>query len=289
MATLKDIKRRIVGVKSTQQITKAMKMVAAAKLRKSQERLLSARPYAEGLAKVLSHVAAQTQPDINPLLEEREVKNICYLIISSDRGLCGSFNANVNRKAKAEIDSDAESKGVKSIVFGRKAFEFFSRRDYEIEEKFVNLFNELEFKHAVDVSRLLQNLYIEKKYDRIMVVYNRFKSAGIQVTTIEQLLPVKPEAAESGSQYQPVDFIFEPSAKEILDEIIPKNLNVQIWRALLESSASEHGARMVAMDAATENAQEMIRGLTLKYNKARQAAITTEISEIIAGAEALQG
>ncbi len=289
MATLKDIKRRIGSVKSTQQITKAMKMVAAAKLRKSQERLLDARPYAEGLANILSHVAAQTQPGINPLLEEREVKNICYLVISSDRGLCGSFNANVNRTAKTEIDSAKESKSVKSIVFGRKAFEFFSRREYEIEEKFINLFNDLEFKHAVDVSRLLQKLYVERKFDRIMIVYNRFKSAGTQVTTIEQLLPVKPVVVEIESQYQPVDFIFEPSAKEILDEIIPKNLNVQIWRTLLESSASEHGARMVAMDAATENAQEMIRGLTLKYNKARQAAITTEISEIVGGAEALQG
>jgi F-type H+-transporting ATPase subunit gamma len=289
LATLRDIKRRIGSVKSTQQITKAMKMVAAAKLRKAQDRLLSARPYAEGLAKVLSHVAAQTPPDINPLLEEREVKNICYLIISSDRGLCGSFNANVNRAAKMEIDAQAESKGVKSVIFGRKAFEFFSRRGYEIEERYINLFNELDFKHAVEVSRRLQKLYIEKKVDRIMMVYNRFKSAGTQVTTIGQLLPVKPEFVETGSQYQPVDFIFEPSAKEILDEIIPQNLNIQIWRALLESSGSEHGARMVAMDSATENAQEMIRGLTLKYNKARQAAITTEISEIVGGAEALRG
>ncbi|MFQ5649541.1 MAG: ATP synthase F1 subunit gamma [bacterium] len=288
MATLRDIKRRITSVKSTQQITKAMKMVAAAKLRRAQERLLDARPYAEGLKTVLAHVAAQEASTLHPLLAVREPKHICYLVVTSDRGLCGSFNANINRRAKAEVDGCNEATSVKIINFGRKGFEFFGRRGYEIHEKFINLFNELDFNHAVQVSSLIQKRYRAKEFDRVYAVYNRFKTAGTQILTVEQLLPIEPEMPEAG-KYEPVGFLYEPSATEILETIIPKNLNIQIWRMLLESYAAEQGARMVAMDSATENAHEMIYQLTLSYNKARQAAITKEILEIVGGAEALQG
>ncbi len=288
MATLRDLRRRITSVKSTQQITKAMKMVAAAKLRRAQRRLLDARPYAERLNQVLAHVAAQEESSLHPLLEVREPRNICYLVVTSDRGLCGSFNANVQRRARLAIDAHDEQTHVQVINFGRKGFDFFSRRGYEIHERYINLFNELAFKHAIEVSRLLQKRYLEKEFDRVYVVYNQFKSAGSQVATIEQLLPIEPEMPEF-DRYQPVGYIYEPSPGEILDTLIPKNLNIQVWRTLLESSAAEHGARMVAMDAATDNAQEMIDQLSLTYNKARQAAITTEILEIVGGAEALRG
>ncbi len=287
MATLRDIKRRITSVKSTQQITKAMKMVAAAKLRKAQEGLMSARPYADGLKQVLAHVAAQ-ESGTHPLLEVRETKNICYLVITSDRGLCGSFNSNVQRSAKNEIDSHAGDITVKLINFGRKGYEFFSRRDYDVVEKHLNLFNELSFSHARQLSDFIQNMYIDKAFDKVMVVYNHFKSAGSQVVLSEQLLPVLPEAPLA-DKYKPVEYLYEPSARKILNEIIPKNLDIQIWRALLESNAAEHAARMIAMDSATDSAQDMINNLTLHYNKVRQAAITTEISEIVGGAEALRG
>jgi len=287
LATLRDIKRRIGSVKSTQQITKAMKMVAAAKLRRSQERLMNARPYAAGLNQILAHVAAQGEDTNHPLLEVRESKNVCYFVISADRGLCGSFNTNVHRLAKAEIDA-CEDIETTLITFGRKAYEFFSARNYEIAEKQINVFNELDFKHAQLVSRYVQGKYLDGSFDKVLAVYNNFKSAGTQEAMVEQLLPVVPEMPEF-EKYEPVSYIYEPSATEILDELIPKNINIQIWRRLLESFAAEQAARMIAMDAATENAQEMIYNLTLTYNKARQAAITTEISEIVGGAEALQG
>ena len=290
MATLSDIKRRISSVKSTQQITKAMKMVAAAKLRRAQERLMNARPYAEGLNAILGHIAAQQSADTHPLLEVRDVKNVLYLVISSDRGLCGSFNANVNRQARRFVDEHAGQNGVKLITFGRKGFEFFTRRQYGIQEKFINLLNELEFAHAVRVSTAIQKLYTSGRFDRVFAVHNWFKSAGTQEVVVRQLLPLEPVMPEvEQSKFELVDYLYEPGPREILDAIIPKNLNIQIWRMLLESYAAEQTARMVAMDSATDNAQDMIHQLTLSYNKARQAAITKEISEIVGGAEALRG
>jgi len=290
LANLRDIKRRITSVKSTQQITKAMKMVAAAKLRKAQGKLLDARPYAEGMNTILGHLAARETDIKHPLLEVREVKKICYLVLSSDRGLCGSFNANVQRMAKEQIDAYDDDVAVQLINFGRKGFEFFSRREYDIREKYQNVLNDLNFSHAQDVSRLIRKDYENKDFDQIFIVYNSFKSAGSQVVLIDQLLPVKPDDTVGKNKgYESAGYLYEPSAQEILDEIIPKNLTIQIWRALLESVTAEQAARMIAMDAATENAQEMIFNLTLHYNKARQAAITTEISEIVGGAEALKG
>ncbi len=287
MATLRDIKRRITSVKSTQQITKAMKMVAAAKLRKAQEGLFNARPYAEGLNKILAHVAAQEANAVHPLLQVREPKRICYLVVTSDRGLCGSFNSNVERAARMAIDEQADV-DVSVITFGRKGYDFFRHRAYELAEKYINLFNELDFEHARHVSSFVQERYVSCEYDQVFVAYNSFKSAGSQVVRLDQLLPVVPEPA-APDQYRLAEYLYEPSAAEILDEIVPRNLNIQIWRALLESYAAEQAARMVAMDSATESAEEMIHDLTLHYNKVRQAAITTEISEIVGGAEALRG
>ncbi|MFQ5863712.1 MAG: ATP synthase F1 subunit gamma [bacterium] len=287
MATLRDIRRRISSVRSTQQITKAMKMVAAAKLRKAQARLISARPYAYRLGQLLSHVAAKENRSLHPLLAVREPNRICYVVVTADRGLCGSFNANIIRMAKAEIDAHNSLEKTTLVTVGRKGFEHFSRRGFELIERYINLFDQLEFKHAVNISSLIQNLYQSKELDRVFVVYNEFKSAAVQRVIVEQLLPIEPQLPEF-DKYQPVDYLHEPSAGKILDEVCPKNLNIQMWRILLESYAAEQGARMVAMDAATDNAQEMIYDLTLYYNKVRQSTITKEISEIVGGAEALR-
>lgn len=290
MATLRDIRRRISSVRSTQQITKAMKMVAAAKLRKAQERLISARPYATRIQTLLAHVTAQVDRSKHPLLVEREIKNVLYLVVSADRGLCGSFNANILRKAKVEIDSQKQNSEVdfKLVTIGRKSLEHFSRRGYPVVEKYVGIFDHLEFSHAAAISNQIQKLYQEKVVDRVIAVYNEFKSAAIQRVSLQQLLPIQPEFPVM-QKYQPVEYLYEPSIDEILNEICPKFLNVQIWRMLLESYASEQGARMVAMESASESAQEMIYDLTLYYNKVRQASITKEIAEIVGGANALRG
>jgi F-type H+-transporting ATPase subunit gamma len=290
MATLRDIRRRISSVRSTQQITKAMKMVSAAKLRRAQERLLSARPYAMRIQTLLAHVAAQVDRSKHPLLVEREIKNVLYLVVSADRGLCGSFNANILRRAKSEVDAHQQNGGVgfKLVTVGRKSFEHFSRRSYSISEKYVNIYDHLEFGNAVEISNRIQQLYREQEVDRVIAVYNEFKSAAIQKVTLQQLLPILPEFPVM-QKYQPVEYLYEPSIEEILNEICPKFLNVQVWRMLLESYASEQGARMVAMESASESAEEMIHELTLYYNKVRQASITKEIAEIVGGANALRG
>ncbi len=288
MATLRDIKRRIGSVKSTQQITKAMKMVAAAKLRRAQERLLNARPYAQRLEELLTHITAQEElQSSHPLLEVREANKLCYVVVTSDRGFCGSFNSNVIKQAKTEIDSQS-GEDVALVTVGGKGTDYYSRRDYQITEKYVDIFRDLDFQHAAQISERIQNMYQAQEVDRVFAVYNSFKSAGTQILKVTQLLPVEPQQPEENGPVS-ADYLYEPEAGKILDEIVPKNLNVQIWRILLESYAAEEGARMVAMDAATENAQDMIYDLTLHYNKARQAAITTEISEIVGGAEALRG
>jgi len=288
LATLSDIKRRIGSVKSTQQITKAMKMVAAAKLRKSQERLLNARPYAIQMQKLMSHVASKHEDSAHPFLQERPVSTVGYVVVTSDRGLCGSFNSNVVRHAKASIDLVNKEKQALLTLVGRKGVEFYSRRGYDISYKYVNILDTLDFQQAVEISSVLQKEYLENTWDKVYVVYNSFKSAGSQEVKMEQFLPIV-RTMDEQDLVKMADYIYEPSEVQILSDILPRNLNIQIWKMLLESYASEQGARMVAMDSATENAQEMIHDLTQYYNKVRQATITTEISEIVAGAEALRG
>ncbi|MDZ7266944.1 MAG: ATP synthase F1 subunit gamma [candidate division KSB1 bacterium] len=286
MATLRDIKRRINSVKNTQQITKAMKLVAAARLRRAQERMLKARPYAHSLDDMLGHVSAKVDPAWHPLLAVRAPRHIALVVITGDRGLAGSFNANVIRRATSEFQA-AQRPGVEValICAGRKGYEHFNRRGYPILAHFTGFFNNLDFVHAQGLGRLIQEQYLAESLDRIYLVYNEFKSVIQQKLVVQQLLPIVPRPPRE--EKYPADFLFEPSPVKILDTLCPKYINIIVWQALLESYAAELGARMAAMDAATENAKEIIAQLTLHYNKARQAAITKELLEIVGGAEAL--
>ncbi len=287
MATLRDIRRRIASVKSTQQITKAMKMVAAAKLRRAQERMMRARPYAKSLDDLLGHVSAKVDPSWHPLLAVREPKKVALLVLSGDRGLAGSFNTNIIRRAQTEFQA-LQSNGaeVSLICLGKKGYEHFYRRSYAILEKYTGFFNFLEFTHAQAIGQLVREKYLAAELDRVFLVYNEFRSIMLQRIVVKQLLPIVPRPPQE-EKYTSA-YIFEPSPEKILDRLCPRYLNIAIWQALLESYAAELGARMSAMDAATENAQEVIGLLRLHYNKARQATITKELLEIVAGAEALQ-
>ncbi len=287
MATLREIRDRITSVTSTQQITKAMKMVAAAKLRRAQENILAFRPYSYELRNLIGHLVA-TASDLTgiPLLEKRPVEKVLLVVVTSDRGLCGAFNGNIIRRTVQRV-AEYKDREVSLFVIGRKSAEFFSKRDYTIQGEKINLFNHLKFEDAVDISSQLVSLYLNGAFDRIEFVYNEFKSAIQQNLQVEQFLPFVSEEGSDDTRAQ-VDFIYEPGKIEILNTLIPKHLNVQVWRILLESNAAEQGARMTAMESATDNAQEMIDRLTVHYNRSRQAAITTEISEIVSGAEALK-
>lgn len=286
MATLRAIKRRIASVKSTQQITKAMKMVAAAKLRKAQFRLLSARPYSYKLKEVIGQVAMRTRKKVHPLLQVREAKQECFVLVTADRGLCGSFNSNLIRRVTFEMKQSNAHK-IDLFVIGRKGYDFFRRRQIPMEKHYIDFLGHLDFSHAQKIAGDLIRGYLHKKYDRIWIVYNEFKSAIQQRILVEQFLPILSEGMQT--QALMTGFLFEPSAERVLDQLLPMYLNFQMWRILLESAASEHGARMTAMETATDNADDMIKELVLYYNKARQAAITKELNEIVGGAEALKG
>lgn len=287
MATLREIRTRISSIHSTQQITKAMKMVSAAKMRKAQESILAIRPYAYKLRDLISDLTATVPEDAGiTLMEKRPVANSLFVVIAADRGLCGAFNSNIFRKAVDQF-KNLNQNDYALYTVGRKSYEFFKKRKYPIEERKINFFNELKFDDAAEISRNLVSLFTSKKYDRIEVIYNEFKSAISQLVITEQFLPFSPDEDLEQSKSQ-MDFIYEPDKKSILNAVIPKNLNVQIWRMLLESNAAEQGARMTAMENATENAQDMVDKLTIFYNRSRQASITTEITEIVSGAEALK-
>jgi len=286
MATLREIKRQITSVRSTQQITKAMKMVAAAKLRKAQNQLLSSRPYARELEDVMGHVAGRLKQKRHPLLENRRTQKVCFVVITSDRGLCGSFNSNIIRRAVHEFNEcPAQEKYL--ITIGRKGNDFFRRRNHPILANHIDLFNALQFSSAQAIAGNIMDLFLARKINQVYVIYNEFKSAIQQKIVVEPFLPVRP-ITPPGNRFA-VGFIYEPNPDRILRELCPLNLNIQIWRILLESCASEFGARMVAMETATNNAEDMIKELVLYYNKSRQAAITKELNEIVSGAEALKG
>ncbi len=293
MATLREIRRRIASVKSTQKITKAMKMVAAAKLRKSQENILNARPYAYKLGALIKHLAASEEAKNNPLISPREVKKVLLVVVTADRSLCGAFNSNIIRRVNHLLDSDFrefyENKKLQLITVGRKGYEHFRKRDIPIVTHYVDFFKDMHFGKAQGVIGACVKEYREERADAVYVVYNEFKSALQQNLVMEKLLPVEPKAVESEDRYHhETQYIYEPSQNEIINALIPKHLNIQMWRIMLESFAAEMGARMTAMDAATENAGELISHLTLFYNRARQAAITKEILEVVSGADALQ-
>jgi F-type H+-transporting ATPase subunit gamma len=286
MATLREIRRRISSIQSTQQITKAMKMVASVKLRKAQENIFATRPYAKKLQSLMGRIISRLESSQEVLLQTREVKKILLMVVTADRGLCGAFNANIIRFAENEVRNRSDVE-VLLYPIGRKGYEYFSRRDFDIYNHKINFFNFLDFEDAQEVIKVLVAAYEKEEFDQVEVIYNEFKSAVQQNVVMEQILPFQPVEEETES-HSDIDFLYEPGKEEILHNLIPKQLNIQMWKVLLESNAAEQGARMTAMENATENADDIIDYLTLHYNRARQAAITKEISEIVGGAEALK-
>jgi F-type H+-transporting ATPase subunit gamma len=288
MPSLRDIKRKITSVKKTQQITKAMKMVAAAKLRRAQERVIAARPYSRKMLAVIANLAGRVERAQHPLLAKREPKQVKLVVLTSDRGLCGAYNTNILRKAVEAVKQfKAEGKEVKVNVVGRKGRDFFRKRSAYTLGKVWSDLGMVDYDKAADVGKNIVERFTAGETDEVYLLYNEFKSVIAQKVTLEKLLPVEPPA-ESDPFMASVDYLYEPSAESILSSILPKHIEVQVYRSMLESQASEMGARMTAMDSATRNAKDMIERLTLKFNKQRQAAITKEISEIVGGAEALK-
>jgi F-type H+-transporting ATPase subunit gamma len=299
MPSLIDLRRRIRAVKNTQQITKAMKMVAASKLRRAQERIMNARPYAVQMQRVLGSVAARVDPSIHPLLMSRELtpeSRTLVIIVTADKGLCGSFNTNVIKAGGAYV---VGSKQVCTLgLVGRKGKEFFSRRGYDVMFEQVGIFQKLRFEDARVIAQTAMDAFLEGKVARVMLVYNEFKSVMTQRVVVDQLLPIaREEVAATGPDTAPVvpggdpraqiDYLYEPAPQEIFNQLLPRYVEVQVYRALLESNAAFYAAQMTAMDTATKNSADMIADLTLYMNKVRQAAITREIIEVVSGAEAL--
>jgi F-type H+-transporting ATPase subunit gamma len=287
MANLIDIRRRIRSVKNTQQITKAMKMVAAARLRRSQDKILATRPFALEVRKVIGNVAASAGNVKHPLLAVREQKRVLLIVVSGDKGLAGSFNATILRRAQEMLRRLPGE--VDLLLLGKRGADFFRRRSLPIRKAHTSLFTNVTIEQAREIAADIVGAYSDGTYDAVYVVYNQFKSMIAQELTEEKLLPLQTAAAEAGEGGASRQYLFEPKADEILAELLPRFLTVQIYRVLLESQAAEHAARMTAMDAATKNARDMIGRLTLKYNRARQAAITTELIEVVSGANALEG
>ncbi len=294
MATLREVRGRITGVKKTQKITKAMKMVAAAKLGRAQNAVASARPYAAAMSGVLHHLMDQTADVQLELLRPREVRATAIVVVTADRGLCGAFNVNLIRAAANHIDTQypgwATKGNVKVICVGKKGRDFFSKGSYNVTGRYVGLFDKLELSHALTISRALIHGYLAGEYDQVELIYNEFVSVTRQRIVVEKFLPVPVDGVEADGNRRrrsTLDVIYEPSKEQLLELLLPKHLNFRVWRALLESNAAEQGARMSAMENATSNASEMIRVLQLQYNKARQTAITKELLEIVSGAEAL--
>ncbi len=285
MPALIDIRRRIRSTKSTQQITKAMKMVSAAKLRRAQEAMFAARPYARKMMEVLNSLATRAHPEAHPLLGEREVRRLLLVVVTTDKGLCGGFNSNILRTAQRFREENAGAE-LELVVVGRKARDFFRRRHASIRSEYVGVFQPLRYGAAQGLARELIEAYQDGSCDRVVVLFNEFKSVIQQRVVIEQLLPIRRLELEPHEPAQ--DYVYEPTPASIFDELLPKHVEVQVWRALLESTAAEHGARMAAMDAATRNADEMIDRLTLYMNKVRQAGITKEIIEVVSGAGSSQ-
>ena len=283
MANLKDIRNRIKSIQSIQQVTRAMKMVAAAKLRKSQERMEQSRPYAQRLEEMIQSLLPDVDRSMLELLDVREVKRVAFITVTSDRGLAGSFNTTIIKKVEQEISAFGKDQ-CELFCIGRKGRDHFKKRDYQIVEDYIEFWNELNYNDAIEIGQGVIQRFLSKEVDEIRVVYNYFQSVGSQETMVETLLPLHFFKTDMDN---PADRIYEPSKEEIVSSLIPRHLNIQMWKYLLESYASEQAARMVAMENATENAGEMIRDLKLQYNKARQTSITTEMLEIVGGAEAL--
>ncbi len=288
MATLRDIRRRIRSVQSTQKITRAMKLVAAAKLRRAHERILAARPYAGKMAELLGHLvsAVGAEGAAHPLLEQREGPRRQIVVITADRGLAGAFNANIIRRAM-ELVRQSSPADLTLVVVGRKARDFYRRRSWIVKHAMVGFWDRLAFGHAQELADFLVQQYLAGEVDEVYLVYNEFRSVAVQRPVRVQLLPI-PRGEAEGVETAPVDYIYEPNPEAILSDLLPRHVRIQVYRALMESLAGEYGARMTAMEAATKNATEMIGVLTIQYNKARQEKITKELLDIVGGAEALK-
>lgn len=293
MATLRDIRNRIKAVKSTQKITKAMKMVAAAKLRRSQDAIVNARPYARRISDLMKRLIIATGNFEHELVKERDVKNVAVLIVTSDKGLCGSFNPNVLKETEAFLHDNyqnyIQSQNVKYFIVGKKGNDAYSYQSYPVNKKYVGVFSpHLEHRTAQDILNDLQSGYLNEEFDKLFVIYNEFKNVIQQKVVCEQLLPI-PITETDLKEMKNVEYIYEPNKLAILESTVPQFLVSQIWRVLLESQAAFYAAQMSAMDNATENASELITQLELSYNRARQASITTELLDIVSGANALNG
>jgi len=291
MANLKEIKNRITSIASTMQITSAMKMVSAAKLKRAQDAITQMRPYSEKLQEILVNLSATLDLSENAFSDQRDVKKVYIIAVTSNRGLCGGFNNNIVKRVSSLLAGDYAAYETKVIAVGKKANDTFKRTESNFRPDGIgaaeDMFNDLTFERSSDMAQFLMDEFAAGNVDKVVVVYNQFKNAAVQEVQAEQFLPiVNPESAQESSSG---DYIFEPNKSEIVEDIIPKSLKIQLFKAFLDSHASEHGARMTAMHKATDNASELKRTLTLEYNKARQAAITNEILEIVGGAEALNG
>jgi F-type H+-transporting ATPase subunit gamma len=294
MASLKEVRARISSINSTQQITKAMKMVAAAKLRRAQDNITQLRPYAQKLGQMLSTVSAGAETaQESPYKQVRNIDRVLLIVVTSDRGLCGAFNTNAIKAALSLIEekyaSQARSGNVEIMAIGKKGAEAFQRRGFKVNTSYVDTFGSLSFANVRLAAEEAMNGFVNGSYDVVEIVYNEFKNAAVQIVQTEQMLPIVSASPtnQAAAASSAVNYIFEPSEEEIITELIPKTLKIQLYKAVLDSNAAEHGARMTAMDKATDNAGELLKALRLVYNRTRQAAITTEILEIVGGAEAL--
>lgn len=293
MPSLKEVRIRIASVKSTQQITSAMKMVAASKLRKAQNAILKMRPYAAKLKDILQNLSASIESgDNNPYASNRELNKVLVVVITSNRGLCGAFNSNILKATVNHINTNYNSLlqagNVDLMTIGRKGSEYFTKRAYKVVSSHDHLFDVLTYENTSALATSIMETFTSKQYDRVEIVYNQFKNAAVQQLVVEQFLPIEPPKSKAAESKNNTEFIFVPSKEEIVTELIPKSLKIQFYKSVLDSYASEHGARMTAMHQATDNAGTLIKELNLSYNKARQAAITKEILEIVSGAEALK-
>ena len=289
---LKEVRNRIKSVQSTQQITKAMKMVSAAKLRRAQDAIIQMRPYAQKLQEMLGNIVGSAESDIDlALAKERPIEKVLIIVITSDRGLCGGYNSNLIKLAKLDITEKYAAQFAKGNVeilpLGKKGYEHFSKNKFKVVDRYWNIFSDLDFENIAAAAKYALDAFAKGDVDAVDIVYSEFKNAATQKFIAEPFLPVK--KTENGKSNAKIDFIFEPDKGVLLQELMPKILNIQLYKAILDAHASEHGARMTAMDKATENANELLKALKISYNRARQAAITTELTEIVSGAAALQG
>ena len=285
MPSIKEVKNRIGSVKSTQQLTKAMKMVAAAKLKRAQDKVLQLRPYSNKLNDILFNLSNSVN---NELFLERDVKKVLVVIIGSDKGLCGSFNSNVlKRFSSFNSDSGINSNAISVLPLGKKTYDFFKKNNFNLIDKYWNMLNGFNYENASEIFNFIVGSYVNSEFDKIVIIYNEFKNVAVQKSVVEDLLPISKSMKGQNENNKNFNFIFEPNKAKIIEKLIPQTLKTQLLKAVLESNASEQGSRMTAMSQATDNAGELLKELKLTYNRTRQAAITKEILEIVGGAEAL--